>query len=357
MEAGEIAANQTLQNAKQAQNDEFYTQISDVEKELRHYKEQFRGKVIFCNCDDPYESNFFKYFAMNFNFLGLKKLIATCYTNSPVAGEQLSLFDVVGVKPKSSEAKQPYKIEITEIRDENADGAVDLTDVQYLLKNRKNTLTLLRGDGDFRSAESIKLLKEADLVITNPPFSLFREYVAQLIEYGKKFIILGNQNAITYKEVFSLIKENLIWLGVDNGGTKWFRVPEHYDIKTESRIKVENGIKYFSFGSIMWFTNLDHAKRHENITLYRKYTPDEYMRFDNYEAINIDKVSEIPYDWYGVMGVPITFLDKYNPDQFEIVGLIAGNIKGLAGIPSKIGKDGPYINGKLKYGRILIKRK
>lgn len=365
-----MAANQTLQNAKQAQNDEFYTQISDIEKELRHYKEQFRGKVIFCNCDDPYESNFFKYFAMNFNFLGLKKLIATCYTGSPVAGVQLSLFDVVSFEKKSTDAKNPYKIEITEVMDENADGAVDLADVEHLLKNKKNALTLLHGDGDFRSTESLELLKEADIVITNPPFSLFREYVAQLVEYGKKFIILGNQNAITYKEVFSLIKENLIWLGVDNGGTKWFRVPEHYDIKTESRIKVVNGIKYFSFGSIMWFTNLDHAKRHENITLYKHYAAEEYPHYDNYNAIEVSKVAEIPCDWDGLMGVPITFLDKFNPEQFEILGITdRQNSSGLRTKKYTAENSAKYndlnargvieINGELKtiYARILVMRK
>lgn len=370
MGMGDMAANQTLQNAKQAQNDEFYTQISDVEKELRHYKEQFRGKVVFCNCDDPYESNFFKFFAMNFNFLGLKKLTATCYTESPIAGEQLSLFDIVSFEKKSNDKKHPYKIEITEVRDENGDGAVDLADVQYLLKNRKNTLKLLEGDGDFRSPECVKLLKEADIVITNPPFSLFREYVAQLIEYDKKFLIIGGQNAITYKETFQFIKENKIWLGVDNGGTKWFRVPEHYDIKTESRIKFENGIKYFSMGSIMWFTNLDHAKRHKNITLYKRYTVEEYPHYDNYDAIEVSKVAEIPFDWDGLMGVPITFLDKFNPEQFEILGITdRQNTSGLrtkkytALISPKYNdlnaRGVIKINGELKamYARILIKRK
>lgn len=246
---------------------------------MRHYQAHFRGKVIFCNCDDPYESNFFKYFALNFNFLGLKKLIATGYNGSPVAGEQLSLFDVVGLGDvaspdnRSAAAKPAYKIEITEVADENKDGAIDLADVEYLLRNRRNTLTLLEGDGDFRSAECIRLLQEADIVATNPPFSLFREYVVQLVEHKKKFLILGSQNAITYKEVFRLIKDNVLWLGVDNGGTKWFRVPDHYEIKTESRKKYENGIKYFSMGSVYWFTNLDHSKRHESITLYQQYTP------------------------------------------------------------------------------------
>ena len=196
---------ETLEQAKRNKADEFYTQLPDIEAELRHYQEQFRGKTVFCNCDDPYESNFFKYFAMNFNFLGLKKLIATCYGGSPVMGEQLSLFDIEPLEYVVEEAKPAYKIEITEANDENQDGAVDLTDVEYLLKNKKNALSLLKGDGDFRSGECVELLKEADIVVTNPPFSLFREYMAQLIEYDKKFIIIGNKNAITYKEIFNLV--------------------------------------------------------------------------------------------------------------------------------------------------------
>lgn len=207
-----MATNTALTNAKNAKKDEFYTQLIDIEKELKYYKLQFKGKTIFCNCDDPFESNFFKYFAMNFNHLGLKKLICTCYATSPVAWVQLSLFDNANIVVTTENGKQPYKIEITEVLDYNGDGAVNLSDVEYLLKNHKNTLSVLNGDGDFRSQECIDLLKEADIVVTNPPFSLFREYVAQLIEYGKKFIIIGNQNAITYKEIFPLIKNNqLFW--------------------------------------------------------------------------------------------------------------------------------------------------
>lgn len=351
-------ATEFLQKAKKNKADEFYTQMADIEAEMRHYKEHFRGKVVLCNCDDPYESNFFKYFAMNFNTLGLKKLLATSYADSPVAGQQLSLFEVKGLYLTSTSEKKPYKIEISAVDDRNADGAFDLGDVQYLLKNKQNVLTLLRGDGDFRSAECIELLKQADIVVTNPPFSLFREYVDQLMKYERKFLILGNQNAITYKEVFKYIKENLLWLGVTNGGTKWFQVPLDYDITTESRKKMdEKGKKFFSFGNIMWFTNLDFEKRHENLTLYKQYTTEEFTRYDNYDAIEVSKTADIPVDYNGVMGVPITFLDKHNPAQFEIIGLIAGNIKGLAGIPTRTGKDGPYINGRLKYGRILIKRK
>lgn len=349
-----MAKNSSLNKAGVAKEDEFYTQLHDIENEMRHYLEHFRDKVIFCNCDDPYESNFFKYFAMNFNFLKIKKLIATCYSGSPVQGKQLSLLEVNGLLEQTDDYKRPYKIEITEVTDENKDGAVDLADVEYLLRNKKNVLTFLESDGDFRSVECVELLQQSDIVITNPPFSMFREYVAQLIGSGKHFIIIGNQNAITYKDIFKLLRDNKMWLGNKSGDME-FVVPEHYQPRA-TRYREENGVKYRSMGNICWFTNLDHAKRHENIALFKHYTLDEYSHYDNYDAINIDKVANIPIDWLGVMGVPITFLDRYNPEQFQILGLIAGNIKGLAGIESKIGKDGPYIKGKLKYGRILIKR-
>ncbi|MCL2494599.1 MAG: adenine-specific methyltransferase EcoRI family protein [Oscillospiraceae bacterium] len=287
--------------------------------EMRYYQEQFRGKVIFCNCDDPYESNFFKYFAMNFNFLGLKKLIATCYIGSPIANVQLSLFDDEPIEDKTTRA--PHRIEITEVEDYNKDGAVDLTDVEYLLRNKKNALTRLQGDGDFRSSECIELLKQADIVVTNPPFSLFREYVTLLMEYAKDFLILGDQNAITTKELFRFVQDNRLWLGYCNGGTKWFRVPDDYEIETESRIKIENGIKYFSMGRIFWYTTLDTTKRHEKQILYKSYSPASYPHYDNYDAIEVPAVSEIPMDWDGAMGVPITFLDKYNPEQFEILAI------------------------------------
>ncbi len=352
-----MANNASLKKAAVSKADEFYTQLSDIESELRHYREHLRGKVVFCNCDDPFESNFFKYFALNFNFLGLKKLIATSYVGSPVAFKQLHLYEVDGIKSNHTDCKQPYKIEISEVSDENADGAVDLSDVMSLLKNRKNTLTLLDGNGDFRSEESIALLKGADIVATNPPFSLFREYVTQLMNYGKKFIIIGSKNAITYKEIFKLIQENKIWLG--NGfpnGNAFFKIPSHYSREWATGVyNSETGL--VKFRNVGWFTNLDIKKRHEFLTLFKHFSPNEFTQYDNYDAINVDKVTDIPCDYEGVMGVPITFLDRYNPDQFEIVGLIAGNIKGLAGIQSKTGKDGPYIEGKLKYGRILVKKK
>lgn len=315
-----MAGNAGLSNANKAKKDEFYTQLSDIELELKHYKKHFRGKTVFCNCDDPYESNFFKYFAMNFNYLGLKKLIATCYHSSPVSGEQLSIFDLF--PSNEEEKKYAHKIEISEVVDINGDGAVDLVDVEYLLRNRKNVLTLLEGDGDFRSDECVEILKEADIVVTNPPFSLFREFLGQLIKYEKQFLIIGNQNAITYKEVFPLIKENKIWLGKGFRGNVGFFKSPYEDVAASSQHK-EGMIRV---SGVMWFTNMDYPERHTDIDLYKKYTPEEYPHFDNYDAINVDKTADIPEDYYGVMGVPITFLDKYNPDQFEILGCTeAGN--------------------------------
>ncbi len=310
-------ANRNLNGAKVAKKDEFYTQLSDIERELQHYWQHFRGKVVLCNCDDPYESNFFKYFALRFNQLGLKKLICTCYNGSPVTGNELVIhFDGFDDdEPK----KTAYKVEITEVKDENGDGAVDLSDVRYLLQNDKNVMSILE-TGDFRSAECVSLLKEADIVVTNPPFSLFREYIGQLIEYGKKFLIIGNQNNVTYKEVFPLIMNNKIWLGYKSGDMA-FRVPEDYEQRGTRYWEDELGHKWRSLGNICWFTNLDHNKRHEDLDLVCRYSEDEYPAFDNFDAVDVNKVTDIPYDYKGVMGVPITFLDKYNPEQFEILGL------------------------------------
>ena len=343
-----MSDNTNLHRANKSKEDEFYTQIADIENELKHYKKEFNDKVVFCNCDDPYESNFFKYFAMNFNMLGLKKLIATCYAGSPVASTQLHFpeFD-----DEIQKKKKAYKIEITEVADYNEDGAVDLSDVEHLLKSNKNTYTLLRGDGDFRSEECITLLKEADIVVTNPPFSLFREYVAQLIEYDKKFIIIGSQNAITYKEVFSLFKDNKIWLGYYSGDMA-FTVPDYYE-ERETRFWIdETGQKWRSMGNICWYTNLDTTKRHQDILLFKTYNEEEYPKYDNYDAINVDKTSEIPCDYDGVMGVPITFLDKFNPEQFEIIGLDRYTVPKEDLVGGRVA-----INGKPKYARILIKKK
>lgn len=355
-------ANKALDAAKKNKADEFYTQLPDIEKELRHYAHHFAGKVIFCNCDDPYESNFFKYFAMNFNYLKLKKLIATCYVNSPVAGEQFDFFDKNGDGKVSIRAEEstdeksrrsrPHKIVITEVKDENGDGAIDLADVEILIRNRKNVLTVLDGDGDFRSAECIELLKEADIVVTNPPFSLFREYVKQLMDFEKKFVIIGSKNAITYKEIFWLIKENRIWLGHEfSNGNAFFKIPETLARNWASGVfDPETGL--VKFRNVGWFTNLDIPKRHERLTLYKSYTPEEYPKYDNYDAINVNKVAEIPYDYDGIMGVPITFLDKHNPEQFEILGLDDHRLV----YPEWRGR-GPDLNGKCIYRRVIIRRK
>ena len=343
--------NKALSNANKAKKDEFYTQLSDIENELRHYKHHFRGKTVFCNCDDPYESNFFKYFAMNFNHLGLKKLICTCYAGSPVVYTQMSFFGDDEVVGTSESDRKPYKIEITEVTDLNGDGAVDLTDVELLLQSVDGKPELLNGDGDFRSDECIELLKEADIIVTNPPFSLFREYVAQLIEYNKKFIIVGNQNAITYKEIFPLLKDNKLWLGYKSGDMA-FTVPDSYESR-ETRFWIdENGQKWRSLGNICWYTNLDIEKRHEDLILFRDYIPEEYPKYDNYDAIEVSKTADIPCDYYGAMGVPITFMDKYNPDQFEILGLDRYTVPKEYLVGGRVA-----INGKPKYARILIKRK
>ena len=315
----EKTLNKNLHKAKNAKKDEFYTQHSDIEKELKHYKKQFRGKVVYCNCDDPFESHFFKYFAAKFNELRLKKLITTSYVKSPIVGGQLPLFEVEGLKPSG---KDPFKIEIKEVTDTDSNGAIDLDDVEYLLKHDKNTATPLRGNGDFRSDECVKLLKKADIVVTNPPFSLFREYVAQLIEYKKKFLIIGNVNSITYKECFRFIKDNKMWLGVSiHSGDREFRVPDDYPLEAAGYRVDADGNKYIRVKGVRWFTNLDYEERHEKLDLYKKYTPKEYPKYENYNAIEVSKTADIPMDYDGMMGVPITFLDKYSPEQFEIIGM------------------------------------
>jgi hypothetical protein len=346
------SSNINLRKANTAKKDEFYTQLVDIEKELKHYKEQFRGKVVYCNCDDPFESNFFKYFAANFNALGLKKLITTSYTKSPIAGGQLPLFEVKGLKPKG---KEPFKIELNKVTDTNADGAVGLSDVRWLLKNDANIATPLKGNGDFRSKECIELLKQADIVVTNPPFSLFREYVSQLVENNKKFLIIGNTNALSYKEIFKLIKDNKLRTGYTNFNVgMYFVVPDDWD---KFHHIDKNGKKIARVSTSCWFTNFGVEKHKENITLYKRYTPEEYPKYDYYDAIEVSKVSEIPMDYCDAMGVPVTFVDKYNPDQFEILDGI-GRYSMLTGPTEKT--RGTYltkINGKPKYARIIIKNK
>ena len=318
-----MSGNSGLHKANRAKKDEFYTQLSDIEKELRNYKEHFKNKVVLCNCDDPYESNFFKYFANNFNHLALKRLIVTCYATSPIKYGQLSLLDIDYVNDKS--LSSPYKVIIDKVDDINKDGAIGIEDVEEIIKHKENTLTILKGDGDFRSEECIELLKEADIVVTNPPFSLFREYIDQLFEYNKKFIIIGNINAVTYKNVFPRIAANELWLGQSiHSGDREFRIPDDYPIKASGYRIDENGVKYIRVKGVRWFTNLDYKERHEDLILYERYSPEKYPKYDNYDAINVDKTKDIPIDYDGVMGVPITFLDKFNPDQFEIVAFRKG---------------------------------
>lgn len=349
--------NKELRKANKAKNDEFYTQLSDIEKELKNYRNEFKDKIVFCNCDDPYESNFFKYFAMNFNFFGLKKLITTCYSGSPIITKQLSLFDVNGLVIKKEDAKKPYKLEITEVIDSNGDGAIDLSDVEYLIKNKNNTLTLLEGDGDFRSYECIELLKESDIVVTNPPFSMFREYVSQLYEYDKKFIIMGNTNALSYQEIFKLFKDDNIRTGYTNFNVgMYFFVPDD----TEKFHKIVDGKKMVRVATSCWFTNLPVKKHTEKLILYKKYNPEEYPKYDNYNAININKYSDIPVDYYDYMGVPITFLDKYNPMQFKIIdGLHRYALYDACGTNEYIQKhhlEATDVNGKSMYFRVVIQR-
>ena len=361
-----MASNKDLNKANKAKKDEFYTMLADIEVELKHYRKHFKGKTVLCNCDDPFESNFFKYFAMNFNYLGLKKLIATCYQGSPVIGEefeQLSMFEMNGEAPK----RHPYKIEITEVIDANGDGAVDLSDVEYLLRSKKNTLTLLDGDGDFRSEECVNILKDADIVVTNPPFSLFRDYVAQLVEYGKQFLIIGNINAITYKEIFPLIKDNKLWLGYSiHSGDREFRVPDDYPLEAAGSRIDEQGRKYIRVKGIRWFTNMDYVERHVDLDLWKTYNPQEFPTYVNYSAINVDITANIPDDYYGEIGVPVTFFDKYNPEQFEIIGAS----KWLGKPMSDIAEKGTYVQGGIRfylangdgtyrrlYDRIVIRRK
>ena len=337
-----------IHNAKSNKNDEFYTVLSDIEKELKHYKNHFKNKVVYCNSDDPFESNFFKFFAANFINFGLKKLIVTSYGGSPIIGSQLPLLDIKGIN-----GKEPIKIEINKVEDYNKDGSIDLSDVQLLLKHDANTSAPLKQGGDFRSNECIELLKQADIVVTNPPFSLFREYVEQLMKYKKKFLIIGTWNAITYKEIFPLIKDNKIWIGINsNRNFSGFIVPKHYKLYgTEARVD-ENGNRIVSSNNTCWFTNLDIDKRHEKLILYKKYNKAEYPKYDNCNAIEVSQTNDIPIDYKGAMGVPITFMNKYNPIQFEILGLDDHELV----YPEWRGR-GPSLNGKTIYRRIIIKNK
>ena len=361
-----MAKNKNLNSAARAKKDEFYTQISDIENEMRYYRPFFKDKVVLCNCDDPYESEFFKYFAIYFNVLGLKKLIATCYAGSPIVQTELDFFGTPNENPHFDKRKNAIKFEVSEVRDWNGDGATNLLDVKWLLENNKNVVTYLEGDGDFRSPECVEALKEADIVVTNPPFSLFREYVAQLIQYDKKFLIIGNINCITYKEIFPLIMQNKIWLGYGfRNGNAYFSLPKGtYKDFADGVYNSETGL--VKFRNVHWYTNIEIPKRHEDLFLYRRYKdePERYPHYDNYDAIEVSKTVDIPRDYDGVMGVPITFLDKYNPEQFEIVGMAAGNSRAcgfnydVKYTKHKEDRGGcGVINNKRIYARILIRRR
>lgn len=328
--------NRSLQTARATKQDEFYTQRVDIEKELKHYREHFKDKVVFCNCDDPRVSNFFHYFSYTFEHLRLKKLITTCYKNP-----NRDLFS-------QHDSERAILLEYT--GDKNGDRIPNPDEIG---------IKHLKGDGDFRSEECVKLLKEADVVVTNPPFSLFKEYVTQLVTSGKKFLIIGNQNAISNKDIFRFIRENKMWLGYTH--PEKFIVPNNYEDRKVRSWRDENGTNWRSLGNACWFTNLDIAKRHEDLILFKSYTPDEFKQYDNYNAIEVSKVAHIPLEYDGIMGVPITFLEKYNPEQFEIVGSDYEVAQGL--LPHLIrtdwnGKiDRGYVNGKRLYARILIRKR
>lgn len=322
-----MATNSKLHQAKRAKKDEFYTQLADIENEVRHYRPHFAGKTVLCNCDDPRISNFFHYFAYNFEHLGLKRLITVCYKNQTP--------DLFSMNTCERAIWLDYR------GDRNGNNVPDPKEIG---------IRELKGDGDFRSEECIALLKQADIVVTNPPFSLFREYLGQLMEYGKQFLIIGNINAVTYKEVFPLIQHNRLWLGASiHSGDREFGVPEDYPLTAAgARVEEVDGHirKFIRVKGVRWFTNLDYPQRHEELILYRRYSPEDYPTYDNYDAINVDKTADIPMDYEGEMGVPITFLDKYNPAQFEIVRFRKGNDE----------RD-LSVNGKCPYFRILIRNK
>ena len=330
--------NKNLHSAKTGKKDEFYTQLSDIDKELKHYKHHFKDKVVYCNCDDPRVSNFFHFFSYNFEKFGLKKLVTTCFKS-----QEMDLFS-------NGDSERAVYLEYT--GDKNGNKVPDIEEIG---------INYLNGDGDFRSKESIELLKQSDIVVTNPPFSLFREYVSQLIEHDKKFLIIGNLNALTYRDIFKLVKQNKLWFGHSiHSGDREFMVPSDYPLTAASSRIDDEGNKYIRVKGVRWFSNMDYKERHQDLILYKTYNKEEYPTYDNYDAINVDKTKDIPVDYKGVMGVPITFIDKYNPEQFEILGLSAsaGYSEDIVGIPFLGTKDArPLIDGRNTYARVFIKNK
>lgn len=368
-----------LAAAKLDKKDEFYTQLTDIEKEMRYYRKHFQDKTVLCNCDDPFESNFFKYFVLNFNRLGLKKLIATCYATSPIMGSQLQYcigkdgqvsFSFSDEPAADENAKRPYKAIVTKVYDKTGDGGVDMFDVAELFKAGENVLAELKGDGDFRSEECLELLCEADIVVTNPPFSLFREYVSTLIDKNKQFIIIGNVNAIAYKEIFPLLKDDKMWIGASiHSGDRAFYVPDDYPMKASGCGIDEDGRRFIRVKGVRWYTNLDMKLRHDELILVKKYNPEDYPKYENFDAIEVSKTAEIPCDYSGIMGVPITFMDKYCPDQFKIIGLGITDLGKSIGVgdydrkyKTPASRDGTlyYVKdgkGVVPYARVLIQNK
>jgi addiction module RelB/DinJ family antitoxin len=352
------SGNASLNRAFLVKKDEFYTQYEDIAREMTKHREKFKGKTVLCNCDDPFESAFFRFFATHFDKLELAGLISTCYAGSPIAGKEYPL----------EEATAAYKAVVAEVPDETLvrpDGSLDL---EALFAMPGNSLAHLSGDGDFRSEECQALLKEADIVVTNPPFSLFREFITLLERHEKKFVILGNMNAVTYKEVFPLFRDNKVWYGETiHSGDRKFYVPESYPLNAANCGVDERGRRFIRVKGVRWLTNLDTTRRHEPIALTRCYNPEEYPRYENYEAIDVGRTQDIPADYNGIMGVPITFLDKFCPDQFEIIMLANGNAR--TNVSSKTLAAARYrphpedrggvgiINGRRVYVRILIRRK
>ena len=360
-----MANNSNLGAAKAAKNDEFYTQYADIQKEVNAYLEYnpdtFRDKTVLLPCDDPEWSNFTRFFAQNFERLGLKRLISTSYAveSKKYKDYEPTLFETESPLYDANKTRIKGKIfELT--RDINGSGRIDIDDLEW---------NYLEGDGDFRSEEVCKLRDESDIIVTNPPFSLFREFLTWCSEKGKLFLIIGNMNALTYREVFPMVKANLLWYGPSiSSGDREFMIPNSYPIEAAGWRIDENGKKYIRVKGVRWFTNIEHGRRHQRLPLmtmkdnlryskHKGFREEGYLKFDNYDCINVPYTDTIPSDYSGFMGVPISFMDKYCPEQFEIVGLIAGNIKGLSGLVSSSGKDGPYINGVLTYGRIIIKNK
>lgn len=336
--------NRNLNASKAARQDEFYTQIQTVEDELRHYRPFFLGKSVFCNCDDPFESAFFRYFALNFNALGLKRLTCTCYSGSPITGTQLRLFG----DEDEEQRRTPYRAVVTSVKDVTGDGGVDIDDIRAILESDENAVTRLAGTGDFRSDECMSLLGESDVVVTNPPFSMAESYLSTLLNSGKRFIVLGNINHALYARIFPRFVRGEFWLGY-NSGHMWFNVPDYYEPK-RTDYKEVGGQKMRRMGNICWFTNIDIEKRHEPLDLYETYSPDRFPKYDNFDAIHVSRTAQIPKDYYGNISVPITYLPYHCPEQFDLVGEVNN------GCDSEYDFVRAVLNGKPQYKRIIIRR-